>query len=95
MSCICRVDSQITVKDTEVFQPLMQLDTEEYGQQFPSFAVATKDRLQSALALAEQGPPTGREYEKPPVPDLDSVRPSFDEAYGVFHQQAEFLIGTL
>lgn len=94
--CICRSDSQVTAKASEGFLALVQFDTEEFGQQFPPFAVATKGTLQVALVQAEQDPAIRQEYEKHLIPLIfGSIRPSFDEAYGVFRQQAEFLIGTL
>lgn len=94
--CICRIDSQVTAKAAKGFRALVQFDTEEFGQQFPPFAVATKDTLQSALAQAEQDPAIRQDYEMHLIPLVfGSVRPSFDEAYGVFRQQAEYLVGTL
>lgn len=94
--CICRVDSQVTAKASAGFPALVQFDTEEFGQQFPPFAAATKATLQTALAQAEHDPAIRQEYERHLIPLVfGSVCPSFDEAYGVFRQQAEFLIGTL
>ena len=61
-----------------------------------AFAAATKATLQTALAQAEHDPAIRQEYERHLIPLVfGSVRPRFDEAYGVFRQQAEFLIGTL
>lgn len=94
--CICRIDSQVTTRAAEGFKALVQFDTEEFGQQFPPFAVATTETLQSALVQAEQDSAIRQEYEKHLIPLVfGSVRPSFDEAYTVFRQQAEYLIGTL
>lgn len=94
--CICRIDLQVTAKASEGFQALVQFDTEEFGQQFPPFAAATKDTLQLALVQAEQDPAIRQEYERHLIPLIfGSIRPSFDEAYGEFRKQAEFLIDTL
>tara|TARA_R110000796_G_scaffold252639_1_gene389703 strand:+ start:15685 stop:16647 length:963 start_codon:yes stop_codon:yes gene_type:complete len=94
--CICRIDSQVTAKAAEGFLALVQFDTEEFGQQFPPFAFATRDTLQLALVQAEQDSAIRQEYERHLIPLIfGSIRPSFDEAYGEFRKQAEFLIDTL
>ena len=94
--CICRADSTTTERAVAGFQALVVFDIQEFAQQFPPFAVDPKAVLLAALEQAERDPAIREDYEARLLPLVfGSVRPGFDEAYGVFRQQAEFLLDVL
>ncbi|HBP6460497.1 TPA: nucleotidyl transferase AbiEii/AbiGii toxin family protein [Pseudomonas aeruginosa] len=94
--CICRAGPDITERAVAGFQALVAFDVQEFGQQFPPFATEPKAVLSAALGQAEKDPAIREDYDARLLPLVfGSVRPGFDEAYGVFRQQAEFLIDVL